>query len=174
MCNMFCYALCAQHCHLLIQAVCICLFLLSVLFLCHSFLLPLSSHFGARGARRPERENPEDHRLRSGQGVASDHQDECGGDVRLDGPGGHQAVPLLQEQRCVEVLHPCFLHLMCTVTDCTIFFSTWLSWPKKRIWRAKQLSVKFFFNCVYWVFCLLLDYSQNTSVCVCWGDNLWP
>lgn len=75
----------------------------SLFFFSPSSSPPLSPHPGAGGAGRPVWENPEDHRLRPGQRVASDHQDERGGDVRLDGPGGHQAFPLLQEQRCVEV-----------------------------------------------------------------------
>lgn len=69
-----------------------------------SFLLILSPHSAAGGAGWPEWQNPEDHRLWSGQRVAPDHQDECSRDLRLDGPGGHQALPLLQEQRRVEVL----------------------------------------------------------------------
>lgn len=47
----------------------------------------------------------EDHRLWPGERVAQDHQDEHRGHLRLDGPRGHQALPLLQEQRRVEVMH---------------------------------------------------------------------
>lgn len=69
-------------------------------------LVSSSSHPGAGGAGHLGRENLEDHRLWLGQRVAPDHQDECSWDVRLDGPRGHQAVPLLQKQRRVEVKPP--------------------------------------------------------------------
>lgn len=72
-------------------------------------LLFISSHPGASGEGQLKQQNLEDHRLRSGQGVASDHQDERGGDVRLDGPRGHQTVPLLQKQRRVEVRRSDFI-----------------------------------------------------------------
>lgn len=63
--------------------------------LCPLCLLFLSPHSGAGGARWPEWENLEDHRLWPGQRVAPDHQDECSRDLCLDGPRGHQALPLL-------------------------------------------------------------------------------
>lgn len=50
------------------------------------FLLFFSTHSGANGAGRPERENLEDYRLWAGERVAPDHQDECSGHLRLDGP----------------------------------------------------------------------------------------
>lgn len=73
--------------------------------LTHYFPFPLlvSSHPGAVGEGQLEQENPEDHGFRPGQRVAPDHQDERGGDLRLDGARGHQTVPLLQKQRRVEV-----------------------------------------------------------------------
>lgn len=49
------------------------------------------------------RDNPEDHRLWPGAGVAQHHQDEHGGHLRLDGAGGHQVLHLLQGQRRLEV-----------------------------------------------------------------------
>lgn len=96
------------------------LFFISVVFINHSsiLLLFLSPHPGAGGAGRLDRENPEDHRLWSGQRMAPDHQDECSGDVRLDGPRGHQALPLLQEQRRLEVLHSRFSSLHLIYTNC--------------------------------------------------------
>lgn len=45
----------------------------------------------------------EDHRLRPGERVAQDHQDEHGRHLRLDGPWGHQVLHLLQGQRRLEV-----------------------------------------------------------------------
>lgn len=72
----------------------------------HCFPVSCSPHSGAGGAGQLGWENLEDHRLWPGQRVAPDHQDERSWDVRLDGPGGHQAIPLLQEQRRVEVKPP--------------------------------------------------------------------
>ncbi len=73
------------------------------MFLCSSFHSSLSSDSGAYGERRPEREDSEDHRLRACSGMASHHKDERSGHVCLDGSRGHQSVPVLQKQRCVEV-----------------------------------------------------------------------
>ncbi len=66
-------------------------------------VLRFSSDSGACGERRPEREDSDDHRLRACSGMASHHQDERSGHVCLDGSRGHQGVPVLQKQRCVEV-----------------------------------------------------------------------
>ncbi len=55
----------------------------------------------------------EDHRLRPGERVAQDHQDEHRWHLRLDGPRGHQVIHLLKGQRRLEVSAcVCFCVLM--------------------------------------------------------------
>ncbi|KAJ8256393.1 hypothetical protein COCON_G00185450, partial [Conger conger] len=84
----------------------------------HGHGLPAQPHHRAHHSQGPEvqqhsdpgaggqgglmLEDAEDHGLWAGPGVAPHHQDERGGNLRLDGAGGHQAVPLLQEQRRLE------------------------------------------------------------------------
>lgn len=64
---------------------------------------PHSSDSGTCGERWAEQQDSEGDRFRFGTRMASDHKDECGWDVRLDGPWGHPLFDLLQGQWCLEV-----------------------------------------------------------------------
>lgn len=50
------------------------------------------------GKWRPEQQDSEDHGLWSGSGMAPNHEDECGRDLRLDGSRSHSRLHVFQRQ----------------------------------------------------------------------------